>query len=516
MSSRYTSDAVSGTQIVQAYKAKKAAQMERARLLKLERDMKKTEDALMEQPVNAYTAQSTDRSHSHMDPPTSRSLKPQQPITVSRQTVSHQTVSHQTVSVSSQPVSQRTVSVSEPTPSAGSVLVGEADLVKAVHAGIITMDQCRKLWETFQQVGTPAPANTDTAKEREHIGTPSSRYRSSHSQQQVQMPPSPVQLQRDPLNDPTRMRAQIDEAQARDQVTDAGYGGSWNMDTDISYNDPEDDETFIRKQRKPGTTVAKPKPKDSRMQHSEWQVDVDMTSGGFGEPPKLPSRRVPAKKSAVRTTATKTRSGSNVGGYSALGSGDYMKGGYDAQASAPHNAYAEMSIPTTTVDLDSLPTNAVSNMLDIEAQAMAAAEEPQYPCSQCGRSFRQAVLVRHQKTCGHQRQRKVFDASKSREIPEQRDVPKSYATPPPAASNKSKASWKEQHEQFQAAMKNNKLVRQVESGALPASALATVPQPPDNRVPCPHCTRKFAPDVAERHIPKCKNILAKPKSLRRY
>ena len=44
------------------------------------------------------------------------------------------------------------------------------------------------------------------------------------------------------------------------------------------------------------------------------------------------------------------------------------------------------------------------------------------------------------------------------------------------------------------------------------------PPPPvdeeyDDRVQCPHCMRKFNATAAERHIPKCSSIRAKPKML---
>ena len=87
----------------------------------------------------------------------------------------------------------------------------------------------------------------------------------------------------------------------------------------------------------------------------------------------------------------------------------------------------------------------------------------------------------------------------------------------PVAAKPKAGGWKAQHEDFQRAMKSNKLVVAVENGDLPESALQNLPQPKDTRVPCPHCTRRFAPDVAERHIPKCKNTIHKPKSVvRRY
>lgn len=49
------------------------------------------------------------------------------------------------------------------------------------------------------------------------------------------------------------------------------------------------------------------------------------------------------------------------------------------------------------------------------------------------------------------------------------------------------------------------------SSRLVASAL----QMEDNRVPCPHCNRKFGPGAAERHFDVCKNVKARPSPVKK-
>ncbi len=74
-----------------------------------------------------------------------------------------------------------------------------------------------------------------------------------------------------------------------------------------------------------------------------------------------------------------------------------------------------------------------------------------------------------------------------------------------------KAKWKVQHEQLQNAMKMMRQMRAVEAKG---GKLSDMPPPPrsnyDHYVQCKYCGRKYAADVAERHIPKCANIINKP------
>ena len=74
-----------------------------------------------------------------------------------------------------------------------------------------------------------------------------------------------------------------------------------------------------------------------------------------------------------------------------------------------------------------------------------------------------------------------------------------------------KAKWKVQHEEFQAALKAMKQMKAVQAKG---GKISDLPPPPpsnyDHYVLCQHCGRKYAQDVAERHIPKCANIINKP------
>lgn len=59
-----------------------------------------------------------------------------------------------------------------------------------------------------------------------------------------------------------------------------------------------------------------------------------------------------------------------------------------------------------------------------------------------------------------------------------------------------------------------KMMRQMRGIEAKGGKISDLPPPPpsnyDHYIECRHCGRKYAPDVAERHIPKCANIINKP------
>jgi hypothetical protein len=76
------------------------------------------------------------------------------------------------------------------------------------------------------------------------------------------------------------------------------------------------------------------------------------------------------------------------------------------------------------------------------------------------------------------------------------------------ATNKSSApKWKSESEALRKAMV---AARGVSAGDGDDSVAVA-----DNLTPCPHCSRRFNQKAADRHIPQCQNIVAKPKTLKK-
>jgi hypothetical protein len=80
------------------------------------------------------------------------------------------------------------------------------------------------------------------------------------------------------------------------------------------------------------------------------------------------------------------------------------------------------------------------------------------------------------------------------------------------------AKWKNESSALRDAMQAARIMRQAEKEG---KDLRTVELPPasnaggdDGRTPCPHCGRRFNTQAAERHIPKCKSMKAKPTRLK--
>uniref|UniRef100_G1NJD3 Zinc finger C2HC-type containing 1C n=1 Tax=Meleagris gallopavo TaxID=9103 RepID=G1NJD3_MELGA len=135
-------------------------------------------------------------------------------------------------------------------------------------------------------------------------------------------------------------------------------------------------------------------------------------------------------------------------------------------------------------------------------------------CSFCGRKFLCTRLKKHMNICSKSQgsKRKTFDSSKARARGtdlEEFQQWKSSERPqnkPPRRNN-----WRQNHEAFIQTLRHARQVQQVLSKGGKVSDLPPLPpiENPDYTA-CPYCRRRFAPQVAETHIPKCKNIKNRP------
>ena len=160
-------------------------------------------------------------------------------------------------------------------------------------------------------------------------------------------------------------------------------------------------------------------------------------------------------------------------------------------------------------------------------------------CPSCGRHFNKEPFAKHVKVCKKVfvQKRKVFDSSSMR----LKAIPDLQSVQPSAASNRKKnlsnskpqqmnpngtKIWKQQSESFREAIRAARELKEYEEMRQEAVLLGTaqhLPPPPLPRpsapdpslIQCPHCERRFNSKAAERHIPQCQNIFAKPSTLKK-
>lgn len=155
------------------------------------------------------------------------------------------------------------------------------------------------------------------------------------------------------------------------------------------------------------------------------------------------------------------------------------------------------------------------------SRSSCSTEEPELgKCVHCGRTFLSLRLERHSTVCSRMQgsKRKVFDSSRARAKGTELEQYLNWKGPATVkAEPPRKSTWRQKHESFIRTLRHAREVQQVIArGGNPSDLPPILPAENPDYVQCPHCSRHFAPKVAERHIPKCKTIKNRPPPPRKY
>ena len=251
-------------------------------------------------------------------------------------------------------------------------------------------------------------------------------------------------------------------------------------------------------------------------------ADNSPNNNGNSEYEDRPSTRTLKKRSTAQQSASPSNTGSNAShGTYDLDSPD--DGEYDS--SPPQGKpYPNRNKPKTAAHKP--PTQSSSG----NGPAAATSTDPTFSdqqgpgsdvqlesCRLCNRRFAADRIDRHMVICQKttSKTRKVFDSSKQRMI--EGSDPKAITASMKSSSsktpsNKPAGNWRQQHEDF---VKSIRAARQVTKHMAAGGKASDLPPPPPslnpNYVHCQYCDRRFSPEVAERHIPKCATTMNRPK-----
>jgi hypothetical protein len=150
-------------------------------------------------------------------------------------------------------------------------------------------------------------------------------------------------------------------------------------------------------------------------------------------------------------------------------------------------------------------------------------------CPDCQRRFAPHSFPKHAKICAKvfMQKRKKFDSAKMRlsEFDELNDptarkrlVKKTGSSNTQSAAHaqqsSSHAGWKEKSNAFREAMRAAREVSKALADGTPLPP-PVISAPDPSLIQCPHCSRRFNDRAAERHIPTCQSIKAKPTGLKK-
>jgi hypothetical protein len=179
-------------------------------------------------------------------------------------------------------------------------------------------------------------------------------------------------------------------------------------------------------------------------------------------------------------------------------------------------------------DLSMMDPNSVSWGMggfgsDLKDAAASSPSSDLHQCPTCSRTFNSKALEKHLRICQKvfQSKRPKFNAKGARTSGLEKvddysagssvQSSKSGMDRPIVSKHAAKPKWKQKSEQFRAAMMATRGEDVPGSGGYGGGGGAPVD---DGLIPCPHCGRTFNETAAERHIARCKDIKARPKTLK--
>ena len=147
---------------------------------------------------------------------------------------------------------------------------------------------------------------------------------------------------------------------------------------------------------------------------------------------------------------------------------------------------------------------------------------PTVECPHCRRTFNEAPFKRHVSICKDVfgRKKTAHSFSENHRLQDstgedlKADKKRLHINSSTGVASAKKDKWKKDSSELRAAMKEGRKIQKAieKGGPMPDY---TPSKPDDSYVQCPHCERKFNEHAAARHIPQCKNIIAKPSTLKR-